>query len=83
MTTTDLTCQEFVEFVDDYLEGALPTPERLRVEQHVIVCTGCARYLDQARTTIRLAGMLAVDELGDSGRSKLLAAIAARRSGPT
>jgi hypothetical protein len=79
--TSDLTCREFVEIVDDYLERALPARDRLRCEQHVIVCTGCARYLDQARATIRLAATLAVDELGDGGRSRLLVAIAARRQG--
>jgi anti-sigma factor RsiW len=79
--TMDLTCREFAQIVDDYLEGALPARERLRCEQHVIVCSGCARYFDQARATIRLTATLAVDELGEARRSKLLAAIAARRSG--
>jgi hypothetical protein len=81
--TTDLTCREFVEMIDDYLERALPAGERLRCEQHVIVCTGCARHLDQVRAAIRLAATLAVDELGDAGRSRLLAKIATRRSGST
>jgi anti-sigma factor RsiW len=79
MTTTDLTCREFVEIVTDYLERALPTGERLRCEQHLVVCSACSRYLDQIRTTIRLAAALAVDELDEESRTNLLAAIQERR----
>jgi anti-sigma factor RsiW len=79
MTATDLTCREFVEIVTDYLEQILPTSERLRCEQHLVVCSACARYVDQTRTTIRLAGTLAVDELGNEGHATLLAAIQERR----
>lgn len=79
MTATDLTCREFVEIVTDYLERALPTRERLHCEQHLVVCSGCARYLDQVRTTIRLARTMAVDELGEESRASLLAAIQERR----
>ena len=52
----DLSCQELVELVTDYLEGALPPPERARFEAHIAGCTGCDRYLAQMRTTIALAG---------------------------
>jgi hypothetical protein len=79
MTTTDLTCREFVELVTDYLERVLPTSERLRCEHHLVVCSACARYLDQIRTTIRLAGTLALDDLGEESRANMLVAIQARR----
>jgi hypothetical protein len=79
--TTDLTCREFVEFVTDYLERALPARERIRCEHHLVICTGCAGYLDQMRATIRLAGTLASDdELGDAGRERLVAALDEWRS---
>ncbi|HXF97979.1 MAG TPA: zf-HC2 domain-containing protein [Gaiellaceae bacterium] len=79
--TLDLTCRELVEFASDYLEQALPARERVRCEQHLVLCTGCARYLDQMRAVVRLAGTLAAeDELGEAGRERLLAALDAWRS---
>ena len=51
---TDLTCQELVELVTDYLEGALPQAERARFEAHVAACEGCDRYVEQIRATVDL-----------------------------
>jgi anti-sigma factor RsiW len=41
-----LVCQEFVELVTDYLEGALPEGERARFEAHLAECEGCSGYLE-------------------------------------
>jgi anti-sigma factor RsiW len=51
----DLTCRELVELVTDYLEDALPEPERERFEAHLAECEGCRRYMEQMRATIELA----------------------------
>jgi len=51
----DLSCQELVELVTDYLDGALPPDERARFDAHVADCPGCDRYLAQMRTAIALA----------------------------
>jgi predicted anti-sigma-YlaC factor YlaD len=53
---TDLTCRELVELVTDYLDGALPTQDRLDFERHLVWCSWCRDYLDQVRTTIALTG---------------------------
>jgi len=53
---TDITCQEVVELVTDYLEGALPINERLDFERHLVWCSWCRDYLDHMRTTIELTG---------------------------
>jgi anti-sigma factor RsiW len=58
---TDLTCREMVELVTDYLEGALPAPERVRFEEHLAGCEGCSHHLEQMRTTIRVTGTLDED----------------------
>ena len=50
-----LVCREFVELVTDYLEGALPDPERARFEAHLAECDGCTGYLEDMR---RLVGSL-------------------------
>jgi anti-sigma factor RsiW len=58
----ELTCIEMVELVSDYLEGALSWRMRRRFERHIAGCDGCTRYLEQIRTTVRLAGMEAAAE---------------------
>ena len=50
----DLPCQELVELVTDYLEGALPPGERARFDAHVAECPGCTEYLEQMRATLAL-----------------------------
>ena len=49
-----LSCQELVELVTDYLEGALPEADRDRLEQHIAGCDGCRDYIVQMRTTVTL-----------------------------
>jgi anti-sigma factor RsiW len=48
----ELTCQELVELVTDYLEGALASAERARFEAHLAECQGCEAYLGQMRGTV-------------------------------
>jgi anti-sigma factor RsiW len=50
----ELACQEVVELVTAYLDDALGADDRERFEEHLAFCDGCATYLDQIRTTIRL-----------------------------
>lgn len=47
-----MSCQELVELVTDYLEGALSPADAARFEAHVAACPGCDAYLEQMRTTI-------------------------------
>jgi anti-sigma factor RsiW len=58
----DLSCEEVVELVTDYLEGALSDADRTRFEVHLTYCSGCDRYLDQMRGTISAVGGLAPAE---------------------
>ena len=51
----DLSCQELVELVTDYLEGALTAPERARFDAHLADCPWCEAHLQQVRTTLALA----------------------------
>ena len=71
----DYRCQDLVEVVTDYLEGALPPSTRARFERHLRRCDGCDRYLAQIRRTIELTGRLTVDDveaLGAEARDRLL-----------
>ena len=66
-----LICQEVVEMVTDYLEGALPRRERRRLEAHLADCPHCTEYLAQIRATIRLTGRLEVADLTPEMRDDL------------
>ena len=70
--TEELTCAELVELVSDYIEGALSRDDRMRFEQHLTICSGCANYLDQMRTTIAVTGRLRVDDLSPEVRADLV-----------
>jgi anti-sigma factor RsiW len=71
-----VTCEEFVELVTAYLDGALPEPDRLAFEAHLRDCPGCDRYLDQFRDTIDLLGELPPQSMSPESRTRLLAAFA-------
>jgi len=69
-----LSCQELVELVTDYHEGALSWSERRRFEKHLTACDACPRYVQQMRETIRLTGHLRPEALNPQARDELLAA---------
>jgi anti-sigma factor RsiW len=50
----ELACRQVVELVTAYLDDALDPVDRERFEEHLVFCDGCANYLEQMRTTIRL-----------------------------
>jgi len=67
-----LSCQELVELVTDYLEGALSAEETARFEDHIGRCAGCAAYLEQIRQTIELTGRLTTSDVSPEAEAKLL-----------
>jgi anti-sigma factor RsiW len=73
MTPAALTCQELVELVTDYLEGALPAGERARFEMHLDDCDDCTTYLAQMRRTIDTLGKLEPADLSPEAEAELLA----------
>ena len=71
---TDITCEEFVELVTDYLEGALDRDTEARFVMHATACPGCERYLAQFRTTIEAMGTVPPETLDPLVRDEMLAA---------
>jgi predicted anti-sigma-YlaC factor YlaD len=67
-----LTCQEMVELVTQYLEGAMPPRERAIFEAHLSVCPGCTAYLEQMRQTIGMLGKLTEESIEPQARDELL-----------
>jgi anti-sigma factor RsiW len=66
-----LVCQQVVEMVTDYLEGALSAADRARFETHLAGCPHCTEYLAQIRETIRLAGRITPEDLTPEMRTDL------------
>ena len=69
----DLVCQQAVELVTDYIEGALSRADRRRFESHLAGCPHCTQYVEQMRVTIQLSGRIEPDELPLEMRDELVA----------
>jgi hypothetical protein len=72
--TDDLSCQDLVELVNDYLEELLDCHVRVRFEAHLAACPPCRTYVDQMRLTIAVTGRIDPAELSASARLSLLEA---------
>jgi anti-sigma factor RsiW len=69
-----LSCQEMVELVTDYLEGALSPANHARFEAHIAGCEGCTMYLRQMREMLELLGELTTESISPQAEAELLAA---------
>jgi anti-sigma factor RsiW len=72
LPTRKLVCQQAVELVTDYLEGALSARQRRRFESHLADCPHCTEYLAQMRATIKLTGTLTPDDLTPQMRAEFI-----------
>jgi anti-sigma factor (TIGR02949 family) len=70
--TDEMTCQELVEAVTDYLEGTMPDEDRRRLEAHLAGCPYCVTYLDQMRMTIAALGELTEESIPPEAREEVL-----------
>jgi Kef-type K+ transport system membrane component KefB len=73
-TVPEVTCQEVVELVTEYLEGALSPGERTRFSAHIDHCDECRAYLAQYRDTIGAVGHLPPESITPEAEAKLLEA---------
>jgi anti-sigma factor RsiW len=67
-----IRCDEVVEIITDYLEGALDPATVTELEAHLALCPGCAEYLAQMRHTLRTVGSVPLDTLSERARAELL-----------
>jgi predicted anti-sigma-YlaC factor YlaD len=77
----DIACQQAVELVTDFLEGALSSRERRRFESHLRRCPNCSAYLEQIRITIELTGAVDPEELTPDAKRDLIDLYQRWRSG--
>ena len=75
-----LSCQELVELVTGYLEGALSAEDAARFEEHISRCSACAIYVEQIRQTIALTGRITPESLSPEAERELLGAFRGWRS---
>jgi predicted anti-sigma-YlaC factor YlaD len=67
-----MDCNEFVELVTAFLDGSMHPDTQARFVEHLAICEGCERYLDQFRVTIRELGQLPPETLSSQARDSLL-----------
>ena len=77
----ELVCQDVVELLTEFLEGALDEGTRTKVEQHLVWCPGCSEYLRQFRATIGATRKLAEEDLPEGVKENLLDAFRHWRHG--
>ncbi len=46
-----LNCREFIDFLDDYLDGKQPAEVRAEFERHLAICPYCVDYLKTYQDT--------------------------------
>lgn len=79
----EMACQELVEVITDYLEGTLPTSDRVRFDAHLSTCGACREYVEQMRGLIRLSGSLTAQTIEPATRESLLSAFRRWRDAQT
>jgi anti-sigma factor RsiW len=57
-----VTCRDFADFLMEYLDGNLSTPERQCFDNHLAECPDCVTYLATYQEAIRLGKGLCADE---------------------
>ena len=68
----NLSCQEVVELVTDYLEQALLPEKRVQFEEHIADCPGCLTYIEQIQQTIVMLRNLAKQPMFPETKQELL-----------
>lgn len=69
-----MDCNQLVELVTDYLDGALDLDTRARFDIHLGECEGCHNYLQQLRATVGVLGKVDSAALDPAFRERLLTA---------
>jgi len=83
LSRRELVCQQAVELVTDYLEGALSRAGRRRFEAHLAGCPHCTEYLAQMRATIELTGTVTAGDLTPRMQDEFIALYRRWRADPS
>jgi anti-sigma factor RsiW len=74
-----LRCQDIVELLDDYLDGALTPMDTRTLEAHLAGCQDCTAFLKTYRGTVRASRRLRESQMPADLRSRLLAFLRGQR----
>jgi anti-sigma factor RsiW len=74
-----ITCRQLIDFIVDYVDGALDETARHDFERHLQVCASCRNYLATYRETMSLTRIAVNDEPVEDVPEELVQAILARR----
>ncbi len=72
MAARGLDCNEIVELVTDYLEGAMDARTAAAFEEHLQICEGCRQYVEQIRRTIITTGAVIDPPLSEQAQAALV-----------
>jgi putative zinc finger protein len=53
----EISCRDFVSFLDDYIADELPPERRAVFERHLGICPDCTAYVDAYRKTMALGAL--------------------------
>ena len=70
------TCQQLIDFLDDYVAGDLPPDRAEGFEYHLSRCPSCVAYVASYRETIRITQYTAAVEIEDVPADLLTAILA-------
>ncbi len=77
-----ISCEDFEDFILDYLDGTLPSRQKFIFEMHMKLCRECREYLEAYRTSLELAKSTAQEEAPKQPVPEdLIAAVLAARKG--
>jgi anti-sigma factor RsiW len=68
-----LVCRRAVALMTDYLDGALSSRDRKRLEAHLAGCPHCSEYLAQIKATVEAAGHVEPDDLAPEVLDEMVA----------
>ncbi len=70
-----LTCKQFLQELNDYLDEAADVELRRRIETHITECPNCFVILDTTQKTIQVYKGMKPQELPDDVQARLLKAV--------
>jgi predicted anti-sigma-YlaC factor YlaD len=80
MSVEEVICEQFVELITDYFEGALGPRMVSRIEEHLVMCDWCRTYAEQMEMTIAALGSLSEEAAGEPGDPVITALRSRQRS---
>lgn len=70
-----LTCKEFLDELNDYLDETVDAELRAKLEKHVTECPNCWVVFDTTKKTIRVYKGMEAQDIPEAVHSRLMAAL--------